>query len=77
LLLVLKADGHYYLIDPLKGTKKMYDLGETFRKDQIINAQVCGNGFVLMRRLVDRVEFVYVQSSYEPQLTKMKSPEIA
>lgn len=31
LLLVLKNEGHYYLIDPFNGTRKIYDLGESFR----------------------------------------------
>lgn len=76
LLLVLKADGHYYLVDPSKGTKKIYDLGDTFRKSPILSAQVCGNGFVLMRELANQIEFQYVPTAFEPQLTLMKSPEI-
>lgn len=51
ILLVLKQNGNYYLIDPFKGSKKLFDLGDTFRKNPIINAQVCGNGFVLMREV--------------------------
>jgi hypothetical protein len=67
--LVLKNEGHYYLIDPFNGTKKIYDLGETFRGDKIINAQVCQNGFVVMRQVPANsggIEFYYVPSAYEP-----------
>jgi hypothetical protein len=38
---------------------------------------VCGNVFVLMRQVGAAVEFQYISNIYEPQLTKMKSPEIA
>ena len=64
-------------MDPYKGTKKMFDLGESFRKDQILKAQICMNGFVVMRLVGGQVEFQYVPNAYEPQLTKMKSPEIS
>ena len=66
LLLVLKCDGRYYLIDPAKGSKKIFDLGETFRKSPIINAQVCGNGFVIMREIGGQIEYQYIPLVYEP-----------
>jgi len=42
-----------------------------------VNAQVCGNGFVLMREFSGQIEFQYVPSAYEPQPIKLKSPEIS
>ncbi|CAD8149295.1 unnamed protein product [Paramecium octaurelia] len=68
-LILLKASGVYYIIDPFKGTKKNHDLGEQFKLNQIQSALIVNNGFVLMAM---NFEFYYVQNAHEPEVQQFK-----
>ncbi|CAD8176545.1 unnamed protein product [Paramecium octaurelia] len=68
-LLLLKANGSYYIVDPFKGTKKTYDLMDQFKQQQILKGLIVNNGFVLM---TTNFEFFYIPNAYEPQVHKMK-----
>ena len=60
----------------IRTSKKTYDLGETFKKDKIINAQIIGNSIVVMREIMNSIEFIYFESIYEPIMVKLVLPEL-
>ncbi|KAM3144242.1 hypothetical protein pb186bvf_003704 [Paramecium bursaria] len=70
LLVVIKTQGQYYVIDPFKGTKRLCDLGDQFRSDPIVSGQVVGNGLVIQ---TSSFEFYHIPNAQEPQLIKMKA----
>lgn len=72
-LIILKSSGGYNVFDPFKGTKKFFDLVDTFKQDNIVKGMVVNNGFVVQTA---NFEFYYIPNAYEPQVHKMKNAGI-
>ena len=60
---MLKSNGSYNLFDPFKGTKKFFDLVDTFKSDNIVRGVAVGNGFVVQTA---NFEFYNIPNAFEP-----------
>ena len=76
LLFVMTQTGRYLLIDPHKGTKREYDIGNKFNNEPIVEGKVVDNSIVFYTFNKDVVRFYFIKNIFDQQINQFQHSEM-